>query len=192
MSDIQIFGHPRSGTHYVAALVDQNLYDGSDYLRHYQRKYPHATADRLESIRGQNRWLPVYVYRDCMDVMRSVFSMRGRFGLNVNDFQTFLRSVYSDMWTDNMDFVIDADFIHWQKQSSKVARLFENVDETPIEYWRRHTSGWLRHNEVFPVSYDKVKNDPLTFLQDLACALDMERPTEVTEIERRVGWKPRN
>lgn len=85
--------YPRSGSHYLARLIDVNFFDGSNYLRHYGNHDIGLIVDRKPKT---IKW--IYIYRNVEDVIKSMFRIRGRFGLsNVDDFDKFKIMKMKDM-----------------------------------------------------------------------------------------------
>jgi len=162
---IQVFGHPRSGTHYTAALIDANLFDGINYLTHYARKSPHALGKRIVPVLEKTKdMLCVYVKRNFDDVSKSVFTARDRFGLDVDDYEDFLTKTYSSIWTTNKKFTIKVNTLNRVKHVSKVSGQFAKIDMTPKEYWSYHIAGWEQVQSQYPsrvliVNYDELKSN---------------------------------
>jgi hypothetical protein len=188
---IGVYGHQRSGTHYLAALIDKNFYDGAGYLRHYAQDDPHALYNEL-SIRPDFAY--VYIWRRFEDVARSIFRMRKRFGLNVDDFDTFLCTKYSDMWdpsaVGDVDVIVNTinEVIRVDKPAGQ---KFAGKQLTPEEYWRLHVGSWKQsgNENVFLINYDDLQYRFQEAMRQLADCIGADRANFI-DVEQKVGWIP--
>ena len=84
-------GHPRSGTHYITALISVNFLDDTDYFKIYRN---HELPDLVEDP----DFAYLHIWRDFKAVSRSIYVLKERFGLDVDSYGQFLKRRYSDMW----------------------------------------------------------------------------------------------
>lgn len=187
---IKVFGHQRSGTHYLAALISINLYNDDNYLNYYY-KNPHILGNRLNNILNKNPdIIPVYIQRDFEPVSKSIFKARKRFGLNVDNYNTFLKTKYKDMWTKNIgEFKIKVNTLNSEKYINKVSTGFRNINETPYEYWMIHINSWKKPN-VIKVKYEDLKSDFEKVLLKIAKEANIKHNGKFENIKQQVGWIP--
>lgn len=186
---IRVYGHQRSGTHYLAALIDKNFYDSAGYLRHYAPENPHALFHEV-SIRPDVAY--VYIWRRFEDVAQSIFRMRNRFGLNVDNFDTFLCTKYSDMWDPSavgeVDVIVNT--INNVKRVNKPAgQKLGGKKHTPEEYWRLHVESWKRsgNENVFLTNYEDLQYRFQESMHQLAEFIGADRANFI-DVEQKVGW----
>lgn len=175
-----IYGHPRSGTHFAAATIAYNFFNDKDYLKYYS-KSPHKMGHKL----NQKEKI-IYVKRNFDDVAKSVYKIKDRFGLDVNDFDTFLSTIYADMWVPKRDFVIKVNNRTKVTYRKDVSTHFRNVQLTPKEYWERHLQSW-KNSKVVIFHYDKVISNFDSELEVLSKSLNI--PIVNSDIvTEKVGW----
>lgn len=188
-SSLRLTGHQRSGTHYVAAVISLNFLGSFDYKNIYlNHKLPEVV--KIKNI-GY-----LYVFRNFNDVANSVFKMRGRFGLQANDFNSFLNTKYNKMWSNepyNGINIYDVDGRH--KTDFKVSNYFKKIKHTPKEWWTRYYKSWEKAERkkpnVIKVSYDHLINDFEAEMTHICRTLACPKPlTGFKNIERRIGWIP--
>jgi hypothetical protein len=189
--DINIYSHQRSGSHYFAALISQNFFGESDYRDRYKN---HPIGKRIQSRIDNNKdILFAYIFRSFDNTAKSVFKMRDRFGLAVDDYNSFLTTKYCDMWTSDIDFRIKIDYMGDVKYDTKVSGYFRKVNHTPREFWLRHRRFWKNmqktRGNVIVVKYDNIIWDLDTEMDRIATKLDFPKQQWVN-IEKKIGWTP--
>lgn len=189
---VRVYGHQRSGTHYLAALIDKNFYDSAGYIRHYALDNPHALYNEV-SIRPDVAY--IYIWRRFEDVAKSIFRMRNRFGLNIDNFDTFLCTKYSDMWNPSavgkVDVIVNT--INDVKRVHEPAgQKFGDKKFTPEEYWRLHVKSWGQsgYENVFLINYDNLRYRFQESMHQLAGFIGIDRESFI-DVEETVGWIPR-
>jgi hypothetical protein len=187
---IQVYGHQRSGTHYVSALIERNFFEGSDYLRHYA-KNPHALGFEV-SVRDEVGY--IYVWRDVADVLKSIYKMKSRFSLNADSFDAFLGSNYSDMWDPSSvgDFKIKLKTLGSETHLYQPAGArFRNQEYTPEAYWKRHVESWtsLDNKNIHILKYEDLIGRFETTMRKLSDFLGRDR-TAFVNVTEKVGWIP--
>jgi hypothetical protein len=176
---LSIYGHPRSGTHFAAASIAYNFFNDKEYLKYYA-KSPHKMKHKL------NTENVIYVKRNFEDVAKSIYKIKDRFGLDVNDFDTFLSTRYADMLVPKRDFVIKVNNRTKVSYRKDVSTNFRNVKLTPKEYWERHLQSWKNSKAVI-FDYDKVMADFDNELKVLAKKLNIPIVNSGI-ITEKVGW----
>lgn len=177
---IKIYGHPRSGTHFLAATIAYNFFNDRDYLKYYA-KSPHRMGGKV----AQNEKI-IYVKRNFKDVAKSIYKIKDRFGLDVDDFEIFLSKKYSDMWVPKRNFVIKVNNRTKISYRRDVSTHFRKIGLTPKKYWEKHVRSWDK-SDVIICDYDKFMLDFPTELEVLSNALNL--PIANPEIlAEKVGW----
>ena len=88
--NIIVTGHQRTGTHYITALVSINFLNTKDYTKHYRNHM-------MPSIAVDPEVAYIYAWRDFYSTAKSIYKFRGRLGLQINSYDEFLNTKYSDM-----------------------------------------------------------------------------------------------
>ena len=180
-----IWGHHRSGNHYLAALLDTNFFKTGDY-RFLLHSRQHALVPGIHpSVRY------IYIKRRFRDVAKSVFTIRARFGLEVNSFEQFLASRYCDMYTGRVSVILNTNFLCRSGQSHMLSGFFRGMERTPEEWHTHH----IKHFEqkfagkenCLIVSYDRLRNKFLREMRKIAEFLEMET-TEFVNVNEKVGF----
>lgn len=180
---IKVYGHPRSGTHFIAATIANNFFNEKDYLKYYEKKSPHRMGNTIK----QHSHI-VYVKRNFEDVVKSIYKMKDRFGLNVNDFNVFLSTRYADMWVPDIDFKIKVNNRTKVTYRKDVSSHFRKIKMFPREYWEKHLASWVNTPATI-VDYDEFQTDFKTSLEKLARDLKV-KIVSFDRLEERVGWVP--
>ena len=188
---IQVCGHPRSGTHYIAALVCKNFFNTKDgsYLECYGT---HKTGD---TIKIRPNILYVYVERRFQDVVKSFYVIRHRFGIpDEISFEEFFKSKYSNMWTRNVGkFKIKINTGDKDTYNTNVCNLFRDITMAPRAYWEHHINTWIKarskHNNIVIISYNKTLLNMNYSMRKVANCLGSDK-TEFIDVKDKVGWIP--
>jgi hypothetical protein len=192
-SRIQIHCHPRSGSHYLAALIDLNFFDGSNYLRHYKKSKPHRFGGQvLREINNHPETAYVYIWRSFEPVSLSMYKMRKRFGLIEDDFDTFLDTKYSEMWRRAVPSRVKVNVLHRERVIRGSSSLFSRARLVPYEYWKMHIASWKKlegKENVILVLYDNLLEHFQGTMLALAQALGSDKDTFL-DIKEKVGWTP--
>lgn len=179
-------GHPRSGTHYIAALVSVNFLNDEDYLKIYRNhELPHMVQDPHMAY--------IYVWRRFEGVARSIYVLKERFGLKVDSYETFIAKRYSEMWgAGNPDQVVTKiRTLHEKASLSGISDFFQKVDMTPKAYWAYYNRKWAEcadtHTNVFGICYDDMVQDFKGSMGDMALKLGSSL-SEFKDIRQKIGW----
>lgn len=85
-----VYSHPRTGSHYVTALVNVNFFNTDDYMNFYRGHLPFGMSlSPRKIVEKYSDSKFIYIKRNFDDVARSVFKLRNRFGLDVDFFDKF-------------------------------------------------------------------------------------------------------
>jgi len=192
IKNIQVRGHPRVGKHYIAAMIDLNLFDGSDYMRHIGTYGFHIHTTGNSKIARDKNILNIYVWRSFELVAESLFKMRYRFGLSVNDYNEFLSTTYKEMWTrDVPKFGIIRSYD--EKMKHDATSFLSDINQIPKNYWLKHKQSWERlaeqNDNVFLLYYDDFIENPIKSLNDIADLIGVTKLKTVKNIKEQIGWK---
>lgn len=191
-----VYGHPRSGTHFVAALIKKAFFPDAKgtYLDYYGGHIPYGWRRReiLDNIH-----LPaVYVKRNEKDTLSSLLKMRSRFGIGVSDYDQFIRTRYCDMYDPNQDIYIE---LRDDRNATKdfrveVCNMFADVRMTPPEYhwWHWHTWQTARDQnpgkQIVAVDYDSLVKHGNVPNEILAKLLSAECVNDQIVFDNKIGW----
>ena len=188
---VQVKGHPRAGNHYLSALIDINFFTGGDYTKNVINpeggfKFPHRYGG--QDLRS-NEVLLVYIWRNFDDTANSLFKLRARFGLDEDDFESFLERKLCDMWNPEMTVNVKIDRLHRVEVNHEVDALLKDEDKTVLDYWQSHIKSWINlcFSNVLVVKYEKLKQNHNAILRQIGVKLGNNRERFV-DINKRVGW----
>lgn len=188
---IKVYSHPRSGTHFVAALLGVNLYNISDQ-RKLLTKYVHNPPSDAKYDHKI-----IYVYRDFDGVAKSLWNMRHHMRLDAENFDSFISKDISDL-----EYKIDK--VEFSFTNAKGAMTI--VKKRPFGHFRnalckRHNlqqyhaerlRQWFQSGKAdLFIKYEDLvssKKNRIRFLER-AAELAGREFRELKEIEYSVGWK---
>ncbi len=185
-SDIVCTGHPRSGTHYIAALISINFLGDVDYLRVYRNH------ELPEIVQDQNIAY-FHIWRDFEGMAKSIYVLKERFGLSVDSYEEFLKTRYSDMWRMKKPgkVVTNVRTLTGRARFTGISDFFKRVDMNPREYWNHYNTVWAesaaKNNNVIGVKYDDMLKDFDGAMSYIGTRLG-SNVTKFKRIERKVGW----
>jgi len=187
---VQVISHPRSGSHYLTALIAKNFFKTNDYLRFYGGHGFNFKIMR-ERVKNKNQTLFIYIWRNFEDVAKSIFKLRARFGLNVSDLKIFKNTPYSKMWTNKIPVKVLRKTLTTEKVFETVDPLFREIDKIPKEFHRLHFNFWSTiyadYNNVIIISYDDLKNNYIKILDILSSILHIQHSS--INITDKIGWQ---
>lgn len=179
---IKVYGHPRSGNNYLAALIKRNVYpnknlQGKDgYVGHWAdrayvrgTKYAklfggHGLPHRYRNVKGEK----VYIFRDGRDVALSLWNSE---------------HFVNPEWTKTKSF---SDFIRtpldWVSSPGDKA----NPCLTIFEHWKRHLEMW-KNSGAFLVCYEELCENPEPIILDIARLAKVKLQT-FSDLSGTVGW----
>jgi len=185
-TDMNVFGYRRSGTHYITAVLSKNFFDKDGYIKYYQK---HKIPNQFSF---NNNTVYICVKRKFEDVAKSIFRMRKRFGLKINNYEDFLKTRYSDMWDSNVGkFTVKVDTIVNQKIVSKVGGGLRGVNLIPKDHWNQYYKLWKNTSakNIKIINYeDFIENFDVSMIE-MSNFLD-SNGKEFINIEKKIGWLP--
>lgn len=192
---MRVWGHPRSGNHFLASVLHQAFYEGADRFAmrvpaaatgHWSQRHPgvregfgsEASAAPVVPwghLIGSHAWKPpmmlrdaIYIYRDGRDVALSVYGW-SRF--RAADEQKLSLSEYLRRpidWIGSPGFRAPRKLLLW-------------------EHWRQHVEHWLAREDVLSVRYEDLAQNLDGQLQRIATQLGV--PLVATaDGSVAVGW----
>jgi len=205
--NLKLVTHPRSGTHWILKTILSNFQ--TPYHNYWKMFGGHAT---LKDIRKKYRNTAIiHASRDIEKVLISVFRMRDRNGLNINNFSEFLRTPYNKMihfhpgeqceiiYNGKRNFLIDAGMdknvlreISHEKylvQQPKYSWI-QNQAMTPPALWLHPNKFWRQHADL-NITYENMAKDQTAILDSIAKLVKWPRKDNVY-ITTPTGWVPMN
>jgi len=179
-------GHPRSGTHYITALISTNFLNDSDYLKIYKNhELPGMVQDTDVAY--------FHIWRAFEGVAKSIFVLKERFGLNIDSYEAFMNRSYSAMWGIERpeDVLTNVRTLNEGARFNGISDFFKNADMTPREFWQYYNGLWFekaRDNpNIISIKYDDMLDDFIGTMSYIAIRLGSDM-TEFKRIEKKVGW----
>jgi len=195
-NSFSIISHPRSGSHYMAALVAKNFFKTNDYLPFYGgHGFNFKAVERR--IASKPKCLFIYTWRSFENVAKSIFILRSRFGLDVNNFETFLTTPYNKMWNSKIKVEnIVRETLLVSENMDIVDPLFRKIDMIPEKFHKKYVELFqelhFKHKNIISVYYDKLIESEQYFnfiINFLSLNFLGELKTSYVNIEKKVGWK---
>jgi hypothetical protein len=182
---VKVHSHPRSGTHYLKALLANNFYrdcnlssPGGEWGHWSQRRWiegePHGKLSGFHTANPDPTHPAIYLYRDGRAVALSIW--RSRIG--------FLHKDWADItFSDFLRRPLD-----WQDSPGQRS----TPQQTIAEEWWKHVHKWLKtppHN-VLPVRYEEAVCYPYETLYRVAERFGLDWDGKARPVEGLVGQLP--
>ncbi|WP_416443483.1 sulfotransferase domain-containing protein [Leeuwenhoekiella sp. A16] len=159
---IQIFSHPRSGTHFLEAFVGENFYRGEDLFvknvewGHWSNRKINSQGNKFQKLFGSHlfprkecskiNYPSLYIYRDGRAVAYSIWNTENFVNLKFNNLS------FSEFLKLKIDWVGSPAFKSKEKY-------------TIAQHWERHVDGWLKYSKnnknILVLKYEDLINDPI-------------------------------
>lgn len=184
----KVIGHPRSGSHYLARLLNINFFHLSDYLPLYAG---HSTA-HIRHFNDPNTAV-FYIYRDNTNTITSMYTMRNRFGLVADSLEEFKNTRLCDMHNVNIKSKAIRNLGTRKEETTIVDTYLKRFDQTPEEYLNAHKKFWLglKHSNYYVVKYENLLYEFEHTMEMIAWFLESSKHEFVQE-EERIGWYDKN
>jgi hypothetical protein len=184
---VLLFGHHRSGNHYLAALINTNFFGESPDYKFLVNGRQHTL---IRGLAGNAKFL--YIHRNFEDVSKSCFEMRSRFGLDVDTYEDFISQPYCDMFTGKIAVNLRVNFIYKEFNDRSSSIFFRNIKRTPKEWHDAHLEHYTSLAERVPdklllVSYDRLKEDFHGQMLEIAQFFGT-RHRKFQNIDQKVGY----
>ena len=195
-NSFSIISHPRSGSHYAAALVAKNFFGTDDYLKFYGGHGFNFKAME-KRIASKPKCLYIYIWRSFENVAKSIFVLRDRFGLDTDDFETFLKTPYSKIWSNKIEVnAIVRETLLVSENMNTVDPLFRKIDMLPEEFHKKHVKYYqelyFTHKNTMSLVYDNLINSEKYFkntMNMLSILFLGELKKDYIDIDKKIGWK---
>jgi hypothetical protein len=197
-----LHSHPRSGTHYLMALLDENFIqhpgerfrDAFGHDRHVNR-HLHGLPDQCDPT-----WFDsghhFYIWRGWEGVANSILSMPERFGITEElTLEEFSQAKWSDIYTPKVRWA----WRQWGKVERGDGTAFgatfhkEAINYNTKEFWEHHKKTWQEfaktRDNVYIVKYESLLNDFQITMSNIA--LWLGKPVgDLKQIEEKVSGQP--
>ena len=187
---IKVCSHPRTGSHYVTALLSTNFFGSNNYLQYYGGHLPWGMESSAKvEVRSNKKIGYVYITRDTDATLHSIFVLRKRFGLVTKDFPTFLQTKYAKMWSPHTEATVTRTTLTTTTKHNNISQFFKGIQFKPTVYLDWHKTQWqFESPNLIIIDYDKILGDLQGTLDEVATWLGIPTKT-YKNIEQQVGWK---
>jgi len=187
---VKVCSHPRTGSHYITALINLNFFKHADYLDLYGGHLPWGMEMKPASTLALHRKIGyIYIIRNADAVLQSIFTLRKRFGLAVEDKDEFLRRAYSRMWSPKVHAATVRTTMKESTRHTTSSKFFKDVPLRPTDYLEHHRRQWdIAAPNLLIVDYDATVTDIRPTLDSVAAFLDVPTMVEYLPVEKKVGW----
>lgn len=193
---VQLIGHHRSGNHYAAALIEKNLFNSQDYVRHMS---PSGHAFPQYTPIGNRNILFICTTRNLIDTLKSMYQFRERINLtNCNSFDQFKTKTIGELYKYGKcknDIIINW---HFKKEEvvRKSSTYFSGFKNFTLPEWHEmYCSKWIAESlrkNVLCVNYEQLNRDikyKMLFLEKVAKFLNRVFNSGMfVDIKNRVGY----
>lgn len=201
-AEYHLHSHPRSGTHYLMALLDKN------FIHHSGEKFRDAFGHDRHSNRHLHglpeqcdpTWFDsgrhFYIWREWEDVAKSILRMPERFGITEEmTLAEFSAARWSDIYTPKVPWV----WRQWGGVERGDGTAFgatfqkEAINWNTKEFWEHHRDTWREFAEtrdnVWIVKYESLVNNFQTAMSNIA--LWLGKPVaDLQQVETKVSGQP--
>jgi len=184
----KVIAHPRSGSHYLAQLLNINFFHLPNYLPLYAGHGKHHLAHLKRPDTAV-----FYVHRNNEDSIKSMFVMRNRLGLVANSLEEFKNTKLSDMRSTNIKSEAIRNIPGIREEIDIVDTYLGQFNSTPGDYLNEHKEFWkslLRQNYMC-ISYESLINNFDKTMLTIAKFLGSDKTAFIKDTTR-VGWYDRN
>ena len=188
---LRVHSHPRSGTHWLKAVLNENFVHAENYYDVYWNKPEHGFPDRYNEWEADLKRL--YIFRQFAGVAQSFLKppMRAKYGLDDISVEEFGSTPWNEL--SNVGGTWEG---VWEGSVVKGSVLEDNgfalETRTPYEFWNDHVSEWLvratERSDLYVVSYEDLQNEFQIEMEGIAAFLGKPTDAEFAEVTRQVGW----
>lgn len=180
---LKVCSHPRSGTNFLEALMQENFYHHQDLSvvggwghwsnpQRFKNPVLHGKLFGSHSYPSYHGAPIIYIYRDGRAVALSVWKSQGFLNKEMKemDFSTYLRT--------NID---------WFCSPARKANPGQNI----IQHWYNHVITW--HNtpsNILKIKYENLVLNPELVLNKIADFYGLKYCTKFKNIDKMVGPSP--
>ena len=202
MRRVQIVGHQRSGSHYLGALIEQNIFDSTDYVRHMSRTgHPTPKQVNLSDLST----LFIYTHRNFEDTLKSLHKIKDRFKL-VGSFEDFKEKKIGELLYIKIPWKSEVE-VNWifnpKQQLDNQSSYFRSYSGMTLREWHEKVcTEWLaeigRDNvmglryEAFSLKDDlEYKKYAMLIISEYLWDNKAWKPESFKDITERVGYYTR-
>lgn len=204
---IKLVTHPRSGTHWILQTIFTNF---KTQCKNYWQLFGGHRTD-VDIHKRYPKTFVVHASRDIERVLMSVFMMRERNGLKIDDFSEFLRTPYNHMlhyprssrcqiiYNGKKDFLIytgiSKDIIKQITDQQYLVEQpciswFQQREMTPPQLWLFANRFWKQYAHL-TITYEAMLENQAAVLKSISDLVG--RPLRAnTKITTPIGWVPPN
>lgn len=198
-----VHSHPRSGTHYLMAVLNANFIHKPSiwevewgHLREGKgRKVMSYPLHGLPDTFKENDLPHLYIWRNFEDVAKSILRMPDRFGIHRKDLTVteFSDTPWGELHTPGTRWAWQIDGETKRGKGSAFSSALPPPDMTPYEYWKNHVSSWIdfagHRTDVYVVDYGLLVSSFQETTSDIATWLG-EEVREFVNVNEKIGGQP--
>ncbi len=205
-----VHSHPRSGTHYLMAVVNENFIHAPGRFRdawgHDRRikRFLHGLPSQCDPS-WFNEGQHFYIWREFDAVAKSILSMPKRFGITKN---LSLEEFSEAKWGDIYEPKVRWSWRNFYEVSDKEEGKIDGGDSTAFgsvfhklaiemvtrDYWALHLEKWKEFAEgrenIHVVRYEDLLENFQDTMESIASFLGSDRKT-FEQVTKKVGGQPR-
>ncbi|MFC1733616.1 sulfotransferase domain-containing protein [candidate division KSB1 bacterium] len=174
MENITLISQPRSGYHWLLAVLMHNIPRGLSV----------TPKSHNEQYNASDKF--VYVYRKDIEAsVASLHNVRSFFGLDIDDYNTFKNTRMRDMFNANMPVTVVTDGIDIEH----IDPMFRDETKTPVEFMNASQAYWFGYGStanVHLVCYEDMVSDLQGTMDTLFDFMNIPRQT-IIDVPTRVG-----
>lgn len=186
---VKVYGHPRSGNHYLLNLLNKNFLtpENKICIEHRGIDDQGTHADIKYGVKM------IFIHRDTENVLNSIYQMRYRYTFDEDNYDVFKTKRIGPMWDNvkarcqlRVDTYTGAGKI--QDINDPYFGKFQNM--TIREEINLYNNSWLpfaTSNKIHIVKYENLLNDFQNVMEGIAKYLNVDK-TEFEDIDNRVGF----
>lgn len=187
---IKVYSHPRSGTHFLEALIALNFYPNVDLeikevvWGHWSNRKVREEPNPYGKLFGSHIFPDavkiighpaVYIYRDPRSVAYSIWRT-----------PNFINPLYKELsFSEFINSKID-----WVGSPAFKCRKKFNI----FQHWEKHVLGWMKiaekNSNLVVVRYEDLKFNPRKELSKIAEVLGFKLPDTMSDVKNPVGLLP--
>jgi len=186
---IKIYSHPRSGTHFLEAVIAENFYSSLELQinevvwGHWANRKTSLDPNKYGKLFGSHEYpsaLPnikkgIYIYRDPRAVAYSIWK-------TPNFINPKLQGIsFSDFLRSKLDWVGSPAFQSRRKYSI-------------IRHWEKHVKAWLKYanesRDIYVMKYEDLVEDTENTVKNVSYFFGIQPPLEIKKIIKPVGLLP--
>ena len=188
ISKVIIKGHQRSGNNYLINLVGVNFFNKEYNGASFSDGHDHCLLNKLQK---DTRYL--YIHRNKTDTLKSVFTERLLYGIDVSDYNYFYDTHYMKMYEPTLKTNLVFSTIFEDKKYNAIQNhFFCCIEKSPSQFHDFHVNHYVELAKNNPslliVSYDALKNNFKSEMDKISIHLTGVTKQSYENIDKKVGW----